>query len=484
MNTMNPYYAQLFLDDEIIEQTVRLQRIIHQPNKYPGNPVYSVRAPWEGEGMVYLGGVHIDPRDSIWKAWYVTLYPPAYPEITYAVCMITSCDGINWTRPELDVYRGRNGEKTNIVLDMGKVGGTSAPTILYEPEQDPTPWTLIISSAAYGTTDYRGYILRSADGVHWQWVRKMPHGVAHGMGDRCTALKGIDPEYPYLLLSRGLKDLQKWGLVRSVHRVAINTECAEGSPRRILTPDIEDDPAGQVYHAHGFRYGDTYVGLFQWYWETSDPYAEMELITSRDTITWHRIRPRRTFLPCSPGGRQAGSFDCQATDTALSPPIRTGSPAQGAKTFDGGFETLWFYYWGGPAMHGSRHLTFGRALGLAQLRADGFCSLRAHRFPGTLVTKPFVWPGGRLLINSSVVGGGRNGGLWTEVLNEDLSSIQGLTRDDADAFSWDSTEHTCTWQEEADAISRVAGQRIRLKFHLENTDLYSFRCSEKYRDIS
>src|SRR5438477_12743623 len=98
-------YAQLFLKDEIIEQTVRLQRVIHQPRKYYGNPVYTVGAPWEGNGVVYLGGVYIDPKDGLWKAWYVTLNPPAYPEIIFAVCMITSPDGIHWSRPELDVYR-------------------------------------------------------------------------------------------------------------------------------------------------------------------------------------------------------------------------------------------------------------------------------------------------------------------------------------------------------------------------------------------
>ena len=73
---MNPRRTQLFLDDEIIEQTVRLQRIIHQPQKHPGNPLYTVGAPWEGEGIVYLAGVYIDPQDHLWKAWYVTLYPP------------------------------------------------------------------------------------------------------------------------------------------------------------------------------------------------------------------------------------------------------------------------------------------------------------------------------------------------------------------------------------------------------------------------
>ena len=182
-------YAQLFLDDEIIEQAIRLQRVVHQPHKHYANPIYTVGAPWEGTGVVYLAGVYIDPLDDIWKAWYATLYPPAYPEIIYAVCMLTSEDGIHWERPELDVYLGHNGERTNIVLNLGQVGGTGAASVLYEPENSPKPWTLIISSCAYGTWEYNGYILHSADGVHWEWENKMPNGVSHGMGDRCTAMK-------------------------------------------------------------------------------------------------------------------------------------------------------------------------------------------------------------------------------------------------------------------------------------------------------
>src|SRR5688500_7553403 len=156
--------AQLFLDDAIVEQTARLERVIHRPHRYHGNPVYAVEAPWEGSGVVYLGAVHVDPVDGLWKAWYATLKPPAYPEITYAVCMIVSEDGLHWRRPELDVYLGRRGERTNIVLDLGEAGGTCAPCVLYEPEHAAHPWTLIISTSAPGTWEYKAYVLRSVDG--------------------------------------------------------------------------------------------------------------------------------------------------------------------------------------------------------------------------------------------------------------------------------------------------------------------------------
>ena len=87
-------------------------------------------------------------------------------------------------------------------------------------------------------------------------------------------------------------------------------------------------------------------------------------------------------------------------------------------------------------MHGNRHLTFGRGIGLAQLRADGFCSLRAT-IPGYTDPPPFIWPGGKLLINASVLGGAGNGGLQTEVLAEDLKLVEGLGREQADTIRGD-----------------------------------------------
>lgn len=465
--------AQLFLDEEVIDHANRLQRVIHQPIKHFENPLYTVGAPWEGDGMTYLGGVYQDPRENIWKAWYVSLYPPEYPEIIFAVCMIVSDDGIHWRRPELDVFRGHNGEKTNIVLELGpNTGGTTAPNIMYEPDHEDEPWTMFISTCPKGNYQYKGYILRSPDGVHWRWTRERHDGVDHKMGDRNTAMLGPDPEFPYVIMSRAEAEHRKWGLVRASHRAAINENGMDEKDRHVLVvyPDLEDPPGGQIYHAHGFRYESTYVGLFQWYWETNDPSAEMELITSRDTVHWARVNPRKPFLPCGAHGSISGAFDARATDTALSPPVRFRK---------GERESLWFYYWGGPAMHGNRHLTWGRSLGLAQLRVDGFCSLRANRYPATLFTKPLTWPGGKLQVNVSVLGGGGGGSIATEVLDEDFHPIQGMGHADADLLCGDGIRLDQTWKGESSRINALAGKRIRLKFHIENADFYSFRSSDE-----
>ena len=138
-------------------------------------------------------------------------------------------------------------------------------------------------------------------------------------------------------------------------------------------------------------------------------------------------------------------------------------------------DTLWFYYWGGAAMHGNRHLTFGRGMGLAQLRADGFCSVRAERFPGMLITKAIEWPGGSLILNAVTLGGAGNGSIRVEVLTEDLAPVPGLTGSDSDPLKGDSCKMEATWQGRSDAIAVMQGRTIRLKIHIDNSDLFSFR---------
>ena len=46
---------------------------------------------------------------------------------------------------------------------------------------------------------------------------------------------------------------------------------------KVFNSGTENDPAGQIYHAHAFPCEGVWVGLFQWYWEVNDPWGEMVL---------------------------------------------------------------------------------------------------------------------------------------------------------------------------------------------------------------
>ena len=61
---------QLFLDDFLLGDVYNVQRIIHQPAKYEGNPVIRADQPWEGSSIQIRSAPVWDPQDERYKLWY------------------------------------------------------------------------------------------------------------------------------------------------------------------------------------------------------------------------------------------------------------------------------------------------------------------------------------------------------------------------------------------------------------------------------
>src|SRR5205823_2009324 len=97
---------QLFVDDFLIERTT-LKRTHHRAEYHPASPVLRPDRPWEKLGaqgpaaMVFSDGVWYDPKDRLFKMWYMA-------GILRATAYATSTDGIRWTKPALDVRKATN----------------------------------------------------------------------------------------------------------------------------------------------------------------------------------------------------------------------------------------------------------------------------------------------------------------------------------------------------------------------------------------
>src|SRR5207249_4865426 len=96
---------QLFVDDFLVEHST-LTRTFHRPEEHPNNPILIPDKPWERTGrgpmaMVFSDGVWYDPKDRLFKMWYLGGYG-------VSTCHAHSEDGVRWTRPELDVVKGTN----------------------------------------------------------------------------------------------------------------------------------------------------------------------------------------------------------------------------------------------------------------------------------------------------------------------------------------------------------------------------------------
>src|SRR5262249_17517422 len=146
---------QLFVDDFLIESTT-LRRTFHHPRPHADNPIVKPEKAWERKGrggmaMVFSDGVWFDPKDRLFKMWYLGGY-------NLATCYAFSKDGIHWTKPELDVRKG-----TNIVLPETR--DSSTVWLDLEDRDRKRRYKLFRSHAEGGRFGLSIYF--SADGIHW-----------------------------------------------------------------------------------------------------------------------------------------------------------------------------------------------------------------------------------------------------------------------------------------------------------------------------
>eukprot|EP01047_Picozoa_sp_COSAG01_P027811 COSAG01_NODE_1848_length_9066_cov_6.023754_10_plen_512_part_00 len=150
-----------------------------EPGRVDG-PLLLPQMPWD-LGTVGAGGagtVLWDPREQLYKCWYVASpalsdapYSPASgPDDGRVLAFATSRDGVRWQRPQLDIFPYGNYSKTNIVLALsestqgkGKVQYASVNLNV---------------DAAVASQRYEMFVVMTGDSVtHWfspdgmRWVR-------------------------------------------------------------------------------------------------------------------------------------------------------------------------------------------------------------------------------------------------------------------------------------------------------------------------
>jgi hypothetical protein len=104
------------------------------------------------------------------------------------------------------------------------------------------------------------------------------------------------------------------------------------------------------------------------------------------------------------------------------------------------------------------------------LRLDGFISINAGFKEGEFLTKPVKFSGSRLEINYSTAGAGQ---IRVELQRADGQPCPGFTLEDCDPIRGDAISHTVTWNENADIA--LAGQPVRVRFVMNEADIYSLR---------
>lgn len=459
------------LPGHVLRATQFLKKRFHQPRKLESNPILSRDKPWEGlsdsVGHVSCGNILKDENDGLWKMWYgscgswgyyarrVDGYQNNWGSYTlYAV----SQDGLHWDKPDLGLIDFENYKNTNIVHGSPDKQWESLSVVFRNPDEDePEKRYMAISK-----TKPNPGVHTSPDGIHWT-----PRGSYQRQGDEtlCFMHDPVNKKYiqftrnPYkgntAMLQHGQRT--KRAILSSVSDDLVHWT----SPELILAPDGMDPMDISFYGMESILYENLYVGflqIFHTYGPGTADVMELQLAFSRDGLRWERTSGREVFLPLG----ESGSWDCGMVSSAT------------AVTTD---DAILIYYNGSDGSHGSNERN--TAIGIAELRLDGFVSLDAgnaspyqkqHGRVATLLTKPLYSTGKQLAVNAAA-----RGFIEAELLDLQGAVRKGFGRKDCDSFSGDELRHGFSWRGKSD-ISDLFPSRIR--FYMEDAELYSLRISD------
>jgi hypothetical protein len=437
---------QLFVDDFLIAETT-LTRTYHAAKYHASAPVLKPDQPWEQEGgpmaMVFSDGVWYDPKDRLFKMWYMGGQ-------TRATCYATSKDGLQWEKPILDVKKGTNivqpepRDSVTVWLDLDEKDAKRRYKLFRS-------WRDKASSTGWGQTVYC-----SEDGIHWG----EPLATSGPSGDRNTVFNNpFRKVWVYSVRTNDAKMGRTRGYVENAAVLAGARWKGVDDPLPWLGADNGDSRRDdlkvqpQLYNLDCVAYESLLLGLFSiWRGQPNDRPKPNEVCAgfSRDGFHWHRP-DHRAFISVS---EKHGDWNWGNVQSAGGCCLILG-------------DQMYFYVSGRAGVKGSPASGVSTT-GLAVLRRDGFASMGAGDKERTLVTRPVTFLGKHLFVNVAA----ERGELRAEVLDKDNEVITGLRRDNCVPVRGDSTRAAVTWKG-AD-LAKLPGQAVRFRFHLRNGELYAF----------
>lgn len=451
-----------------------VQRVFHQATRHSENPVM----PHDNPSFC---SVAYDDQAKLFRMYYQANFlvtPPADSRTqktpatrtkgrkfkTFVACA-ESEDGVNWKRPDLDLYPWFDRQPSNIVIARSQTEQTEtcAPFLLEVPESSRRGyrWLMLYRAKGRDPDDYNGIRIRgSHDGIHWD--EEGDRRIAHLHSDKHNSVAFDAARNEFVMYCRAKHiyrafgdNMLDTGASRRIARLSspdLWTDWMEHSePQTMLIPDEID--SGIHFN---FFYGMPTRHRHGIYWGFLEPFRmndfiQTELAVSRDGFRFERFAERKPIIPYG----EEGSWD---DEMIFASPhwLEVGSE-------------WWIYYSGWDGPHGSADRT--GAIGLARIRKEGFVSMRGPRGGGVVCTRTLIWPGGDLSVNAKAT----NGILRVRVSDARRKPVEGFDYGDGEDFTRDDVAHTVRWGSRS--LDELKGQTIRVEFYLQDADLFTFRAA-------
>jgi hypothetical protein len=427
---------ELFVDDFLVDRLQGAGLKMHKP--VPQDVALVCDAPWEGNTSAYFTlfadgdrfrmyyrGAHFDEKTK----------KEAHPELT---CYAESRDGIRWEKPKLGLFEFNGSKENNIVW-------TGAGTHNFTPFKDGNPQfppEARYKALAGGRGGLQAY--QSPDGIHWSRMR-----------EKAVITNGAFDSH----------NLAFWDGTRGEYRAYWRYFTKPGGHRAIRTATSKD-----FLHwgnQADLRYGDApsehlYTNAIQPYsraphlfvgfptrFQPKHEQVEPILMTSRDGVNFKRWP--EPLIPITAPKDRDGNRSNYMTSGLLQLPGKPNELSVYATEA----------YYTGPGSR-VRRFTF---------RPDGFVSVHAGADAGEMVTKPLRFTGKELTINYAAT---IKGSLRVELQDADGKAIPGFALAACRNMVDDAIEQKVRWAKDSD-VSSLAGHTVRLRFVLQDADLYAFQ---------
>jgi hypothetical protein len=480
---------ELFVDDLLIDKlTGGAEQRLHHPE--PREIVLLHDAPWEGSGS----GYHSIFRDGdlyrmYYKAWQLTVTPGKVNtgEHPLFCCYAESDDGIHWRKPELGLHEFKGSKANNIVIPSGKMGNVNPdgghPAVF--KDENPAAAPDARYKAIVRSNSPKGLLaLKSADGVRWSPMADAPVITAGAFDSQNLAFwdggRSVYRAY-WRIFTEGVTEEKNWkpGGYRAI-RTATSKDFLHWENQADLT--YEDSPAEHLYTNQVKPYHRAphlLIGFPTRYIERG--WSEsMRALPEREHREWRSKANQRYGTAITEGlfmsSRDGVKFK-RWNDAFLRPGIeRDGTWNYGQQylawhlvetksALEGAPNELSLYstesYWTGASS----------ALRRYTLRLDGFVSIHAPMRGGELITRAVTFTGKKLTMNFATSAAG---GIQVEIQDASGRPVPGFTLAEAEPQFGDSIERVVTWKN-GDDVSSLAGKPVRLRFVLNDADLYSMR---------
>ena len=468
---------ELFVDDYLIDSLDGVRLSLQTP-KDEGPVLYTDR-PWEGR---WCGYYTVIKDGDTFRLYYRGKPGPGNAGVPDEVtCYAESLDGIEWTRPSLGLVEVNGTRENNVILgpESPPVRHNFTPFLDTRPGVDESECFKALGGLFdHGTraaTTHGLMLYVSADGIHWTPLRneaviKQSHRSSLYTDTSSNPAFWSESEGCYVCYVRDWKDVGE----------RPKTEGMGGTIRwigRTTSPDLFDWTPIELMRYEPVEH--LYISNTQPYFRAPHIYVALpaRFMLGRQVVTPEEAErigvSVKSINDCSEPvlmtSRGGNVFDRTFKEGFIRPGIgpqnwtsRTNYPVLNVVQTGPTEMSLYLNHeYGQPTSHLRRY----------SLRLDGFASVQAPYDGGEMVTRPLKYSGERLLLNFSTSAAGS---IRVEMQGANRAPIAGYALQDSRELIGNHIERSASWGGGPD-LSRLAGQTVRLRFVMNDADLFSFR---------